>query len=168
MLTSFKHAGAVICKMIGKTNISYQLRAKVVCAEAIQALGPSWRMYKPNHWASKTPIKHGFELQVELYPFKEVIVCLASAGITIERDFFSRNLAMALLEMNTRYLFGSFRLHNHQDGLSVVLLQFMDGQTARKCDVVEVAESLSDHMQTAIVELYGRDLIMAPFPSHTI
>ena len=138
------------------------VRSHKIASDAIRKSDLPWQHIKPFLWATQTTIRHGFVVQTELLAHEWFVVCVASAGITIEPEWFPRGLGVALLEQNQRLKYGSFRLEKSDAGLSVVLGNLCDSKEFDAAHVASIATALHTQMQETVIELYARDLIVVP------
>jgi hypothetical protein len=155
---TFQH----VSRLFGPPDERMRFKTLQFAEKAANEIRIPCQKVKENLWRATAPENRGFVVQEDIMAHEQFVVIVAFAGITTDRQWVQWGLAIALLEYNQRFAYGSFRLDEHKNGMSVVLGYVCD---TRQCDAAHVsaaAREILTEMQRALVELYARDLIILP------
>ena len=144
-------------------KVRMKRRAIRFVRKAAEEVGVPCQQISECMWRAACPEKQGFIVKLDMLAHEHFVVLVAFAGIITDRELIGRDLPIALLEFNQRFAYGSFRLDELKQGLSVVLGYLCD---IRRCDgthVSDAAREMIAEMQRSLVELYARDLIILPY-----
>lgn len=115
---------------------------------------------RPGLWVVRAPPKCGYDITVQFLGREWWVLCLVGADLVIDRDWVPRELALRLLEANSRCAYGSFRLMNVDRGLALVHAQLFDSRLFSAAKLADIGQTMLDQYQQTLVQLYACDLIL--------
>ena len=111
-------------------------------------------------WALRGPSRHGFAIELGLMLQRESLVIGVRAGLILNRDIVSHEIALVLLELNDFFRFGSFRVVQLGAAHEAVLAHVVDlTQPSHEDSLLKVCRVMIQDMERAVTRLYATDLI---------
>lgn len=130
----------------------------------IESLRLPCEQVNKSQWALRGPSRHGFAIELGLMVQGESLVIGARAGLMLNRDGVSHEIALALLELNDTLRFGSFRVVRLGDAHEAVLAHVVDlSQPSPEESLLEVCRLTIQSMERAVTQLYATDLLHLDF-----
>jgi len=127
---------------------------------AARRLDGACQQLRPKVWSVMASQQFGYQVSVQFLALDEWVVCMVDADLIIDRDWVSRELALRLLEENTRCAYGSFRLLPVNYGLALVHAQVCDWKLFSAEKLADIGRTMRDQYQQMLVQLYACDLIL--------
>jgi hypothetical protein len=135
-------------------------RSAALAQQAAQRMGANSRPSRPGLWVVSAPPQHGYDVTVQLLGSSGWVICLAGADLIIDREWVPRELAVRLLEENSRCAYGSFRLMDVDRGLALVHAQVCDSSIFTAAQIADIGQTLLEQYQQMLTQLYACDLIL--------
>lgn len=98
-----------------------QVPTTPVVAAAMHRSGRSLREIGSHRWEFTLPPLQGYVIRIQGWQFPDRAEFVSSTDITIDRDWFGRDLALLLLQENDKQRGGSLRLIETRQGLELAL-----------------------------------------------
>ena len=130
----------------------------------------SWTQTDKSVWTAPTElISCDYPLSLQLRDHGGFVMCTAVAEVVLDRVWIQRELALRLLEANTKFPYGAFRLHDRGDGMrEVVYSHLIDARRYDANATALIALKLVGQLNIMIMELYACELIEAnPLKANT-
>lgn len=137
-----------------------QARSTALAQGAARRMRYPSQKQRPGLWVVRAPPKCGYDISVQFLGREWWVLCLVGADVVIDRDWVPRELALRLLEANSRYAYGSFRLMNVDRGLALVHAQLFDSRLFSAAKLADIGQTLLDQYQQMLVQLYACDQIL--------
>lgn len=129
---------------------------------AVSSIGLPWQKTRTGVWCLEAEERRGFTVQLEVLAQSWFVFSMASAGIVLAHHGVSSELAVDLLEQNQGFAYGSFRLNEGPEGMTLVMGQLFDSRLFDAPLIAGISRTLISQMQSALIRLYARDLIDMP------
>ncbi|MDP1795975.1 MAG: hypothetical protein Q8K78_00765 [Planctomycetaceae bacterium] len=137
-----------------------EARSVALARRAARRMAATSRQHRPGLWVVPAPPQYGYDVTVQFLGRDRWVVCLVGADLVIERDWVPRELALRLLEENSRCAYGSFRLMEVEHGLAMVHAQLCDSRLFSAAKLADIGQTLLEQYQRMLEQLYACDLIV--------
>lgn len=126
----------------------------------IESLQLPYEQVNEAQWALRGPSQHGFAIELGLMLQRESLVIGVRAGLMLNRDIVSHEIALVLLELNDSFRFGSFRVVQLGAAYEAVLAHVVDlTQPSPEESLLEICRLTIQSMERAVTRLYATDLL---------
>ncbi len=147
-------------RWIGAVTGRGRSRPAVLAHAAARRMNGTCQQLRPTVWSVTASLQFGYQVTVQFLALDDWVVCMVDADLIIDRDWVSRELALRLLEENTRCAYGSFRLMNVNCGLALVHAHVCDCELFSAEKLADIGRTLLGQYQQMLVQLYACDLIL--------
>lgn len=123
----------------------------------------AWTQTDKSVWTAPTELTScDYPLSIQLRDHGGFVMCTAIADIVLDRVWIQRELALRLLEANTKFPYGAFRLHDRGDGIrEVVYSHLIDARRYDANATALIALKIVGQLNIMLMELYACELIEA-------
>ena len=120
----------------------------------------NWQKSTPEIWSAAIEPRHGYRIQLIQVLCENRLIWLTMQPLHIEREWVQQRLAVLLLELNDRYVYGANRLFDGPSGISIVHSHACDYGHSTPEHIAEVGWTVLQQMQELVTRLYAEDLIL--------
>jgi hypothetical protein len=131
-----------------------------IAEAAVAILRLPWKEAKPGVWMIASPRRHGFRVRLTVFVRDQSLVCMARAGIKVNRPWIPQRLSVMLLEQNSRYFYGSNSLIDTPEGMAIVHCHVCDTTKSDAEEVANVCRVVMRQMQDLVTRLYAEELVI--------
>ena len=137
--------------------------SEALLKQAMGLLKFSWTQTDKSVWTAQTELTScDYPLSLQFRDHGGFVMCTATAEIIIDRMWVQRELALRLLEANTKFPYGFFRLYDRGDGMrEVVYSHLIDARRYDANATALISLKLIGQLDIMLMELYACELIGA-------
>lgn len=155
-----RHLFQTTRRWMGSVTRRGRSRPAALAHAAASRMNGACQQLRPGVWSVTASVQFGYPVTVQFLALDDWVVCLVEADLILDRDWVSRELALRLLEENTRCAYGSFRLMNVNHGLALIHAQVCDSERFSAEKLADIGRTLLNQYQQMLVQLYACDLIL--------